>query len=598
MQSALTFFKASLLKLTAIHCVSILPSSISIYSTDFSLDTAQGIGYGMWIDFHIFVNMNNPGGLQVPQAQFPALNSQQRLSPNVPAGKGDSTKSRRKIGLTPGHSLMDWVRMANQKGRVLNGISGNIVEISKEELAKHNLVEDAWTCIRGKVYNISPYMDFHPGGAEELMRAAGKDGTNLFNEFHQWVNIDSLLDKCFIGKLKMDSVPGSRVRASKKPVTAPLLKPPETQIDGKISAVSVQVPTHEGPPKARYDWYQKDDAVYITVYAKCKNIAREHVIIDHYDQTFRAILYLDDHIYTVCLDLSAEIQRDIQVRVRSGPVNRADFILKKTKPGHWTKLGVPKDHNDELQHVNERELIFRKCKVHEIMQINHNTKVITCELPEGTVMHVPTGYHVYLQMEVDGALINRPYTVITPSLQNSEHTKQAHSGRFLNFMIKIYSDGRLTRHIENLKTVSNIQISDFEGNFDESRLKKCTDMVLLAAGTGLTPMIRLISQTTAGNLQKSCIKLLFFNKTESDILWRSKMEQLEQQQKSFKLINILSDADNAWPWLRGRVTENLLRQQLADLKPAEFINRLICVCGPTPFTQAAFRCAYNMFCSQ
>lgn len=36
------------------------------------------------------------------------------------------------------------------------------------------------------------------------------------------------------------------------------------------------------------------------------------------------------------------------------------------------------------------------------MQINHNTKVITCELPEGTVMHVPTGYHVYLQMEVDG----------------------------------------------------------------------------------------------------------------------------------------------------------------------------------------------------
>ena len=34
----------------------------------------------------------------------------------------------------------------------------------------------------GKVYNITQYMDFHPGGTDELMRAAGKDGTELFDE--------------------------------------------------------------------------------------------------------------------------------------------------------------------------------------------------------------------------------------------------------------------------------------------------------------------------------------------------------------------------------------------------------------------------------
>jgi cytochrome b involved in lipid metabolism len=40
----------------------------------------------------------------------------------------------------------------------------------------------------GMVYNVTPYMDFHPGGADELMRVAGSDGTRLFNEVSMWVD--------------------------------------------------------------------------------------------------------------------------------------------------------------------------------------------------------------------------------------------------------------------------------------------------------------------------------------------------------------------------------------------------------------------------
>ncbi len=32
------------------------------------------------------------------------------------------------------------------------------------------------------VYNITPYLEFHPGGEDELMRGAGIDGTKLFDE--------------------------------------------------------------------------------------------------------------------------------------------------------------------------------------------------------------------------------------------------------------------------------------------------------------------------------------------------------------------------------------------------------------------------------
>lgn len=38
------------------------------------------------------------------------------------------------------------------------------------------------------------------------MLGAGKDCTALFNKYHAWVNIDSMLSKCFVGKL-VESLP-------------------------------------------------------------------------------------------------------------------------------------------------------------------------------------------------------------------------------------------------------------------------------------------------------------------------------------------------------------------------------------------------------
>ena len=59
--------------------------------------------------------------------------------------------------------------------------------------------KDAWTVLGGKVYNITPYLPYHPGGELELMKAAGRDGTKLFGEIHPWVNWEGMLESCLIG---------------------------------------------------------------------------------------------------------------------------------------------------------------------------------------------------------------------------------------------------------------------------------------------------------------------------------------------------------------------------------------------------------------
>jgi len=106
-------------------------------------------------------------------------------------------KKREKFALAPGCGPLDWAKLKSS-GQDLRGVD-SLMRIPLSELKKHNKREDAWTAINGKVYNITSYLPFHPGGEKELMRVAGRDGTKLFALTHAWVNADFMLDACLVG---------------------------------------------------------------------------------------------------------------------------------------------------------------------------------------------------------------------------------------------------------------------------------------------------------------------------------------------------------------------------------------------------------------
>ncbi|KAJ7547117.1 hypothetical protein O6H91_08G069800 [Diphasiastrum complanatum] len=125
------------------------------------------------------------------------------ISSNMPPPK---TPKRVKIPLEKGYSQMDWLKLTQVRDD-LAGIKGwsNRRPISMEELKQHKAENDAWTVLRGRVYNISPYLRFHPGGIDMLMKGAGKDCTALFNKYHPWVNAEFMLEKCQVGLLDVSS---------------------------------------------------------------------------------------------------------------------------------------------------------------------------------------------------------------------------------------------------------------------------------------------------------------------------------------------------------------------------------------------------------
>jgi cytochrome b involved in lipid metabolism len=62
---------------------------------------------------------------------------------------------------------------------------GGLKPYKMEEIQKHNTEDSLWMVLDGKVYDLTLYLDYHPGGRKKLFSGAGKDATMLFskNEF-------------------------------------------------------------------------------------------------------------------------------------------------------------------------------------------------------------------------------------------------------------------------------------------------------------------------------------------------------------------------------------------------------------------------------
>jgi cytochrome b involved in lipid metabolism len=66
-----------------------------------------------------------------------------------------------------------------RSAEVVGDEAGETQTFTEEEVASKNSRTECWTIIAGVVYDITDYIDYHPGG-DTILLACGKDSTELF----------------------------------------------------------------------------------------------------------------------------------------------------------------------------------------------------------------------------------------------------------------------------------------------------------------------------------------------------------------------------------------------------------------------------------
>ena len=102
--------------------------------------------------------------------------------------KTPTTAPRHKTALRKGFGLSDWNKLLRQSTDLAQLQGRGLQQYTWRDIKPHNQPHDGWVVLRRKVYNVSPYLAYHPGGEGILRKVLGKDITALYDKYHRWVN--------------------------------------------------------------------------------------------------------------------------------------------------------------------------------------------------------------------------------------------------------------------------------------------------------------------------------------------------------------------------------------------------------------------------
>lgn len=322
------------------------------------------------------------------------------------------------------------------------------------------------------------------------MRGIGKDATKLFDEVHAWVNYEQLLAKCFIGPLRSTGTVTitpertSLTSCKSSPKLGDEFKEPaalnflNSKSENSLSTINSQ--SNEIIP--RFDWIQKTSDLTIIFYTR--SLCNPGLIVEYLSNNEINIrIIIENSIHLCQFNFANEINWPCITRI-SYETGKIEFIFVKSEPMLWTSFGTM----EKLIQPNYDDYNF-DFDVTSTVQITHDSYALVLRPKKRVLLTMPICFHVKILAKIHGTEIKRSYTPIPSSYVSTSTCPSS----CLAFLVKSYECGALSKYLTRLNPMaSSLKVTQPRGSFSLHQVKNHFRIGLLAAGSGITPMLSML----------------------------------------------------------------------------------------------------------
>jgi len=212
-------------------------------------------------------------------------------------------------------------------------------------------------------------------------------------------------------------------------------------------------------------------------------------------------------------------------------------------------------------------------------KIQETVDVITFRfsLPDQYQARYLAGQFLTLNLTINGQPVSRCYTLSSSPVRHCD----------IAITVKKVTHGLVSNWLhENLNVGDTVVALAPQGEFNQSNGGD-TPLLLLSAGSGITPMLSIARELSDRSSDRD---IIFYHqaRTESDLICEDELLWLAKQNPKLHLLFSLSQPDNDWQGIKGRISKEQLKQHIPDLS-----ERTILCCGPEGFMEHA-----KEFCQQ
>ncbi|KXJ89361.1 hypothetical protein Micbo1qcDRAFT_137206 [Microdochium bolleyi] len=471
------------------------------------------------------------------------------------------------------------------------------VEYSAKDVASHRNADDAWMVIHGEVYDVTKYMQDHPGGVEVLLESLGTDASEAFDNAGHSEDASEIMAGFRVGSLKANGRrPAPRaVKVNSSPkTTSSTSKPLSSAITTSTALLSLGAVT-----VGCLGYLYRSSLLTSGGSGGSFPLSSLRGITSKAGVSGSSSGGGVGFIHGILLSASVFVAVDLLIVKRAMKLLQPDEGGFLRFPPHMklpaSATTVPADtllQSGWLDPSTSMTLPLVKKTM-----ISPDVYRFTFELPTPTtVVGLPTGQHVAITATIptdDGATetVTRSYT---PVSNNSDLG-------ILELVVRIYPDGKLTgKYLAHLSVGDEVSFRGPKGamRFPTGRsdtTQPPKQLGMIAGGTGITPMFQLIRAVCEDPRDTTQISLIYANRSAGDILLREELDTYARRHpRNLKVYYVVNSAPAAaenggkeWEGGVGFVTGAMMKERLAPAVGEGESRSRVMLCGPPGMVNAA-----------